>query len=115
LVLVSRGAFQILGNLSSRFRHSFGDLEYGYRAQRAGIPVVIAPGYLAECRTNPLPRWQRADVPLRERLRHLHSNKGCPPAEAAVLFRVAYGWIWPLWVARIYWRVLFPSRKRFSA
>lgn len=110
LVLVTRGAFRMLGNLSADYCHSFGDVDYGFRAHRAGVPMVVAPGILAECQPNPIPRWRRADVPFRERWRQLHSPKGCSPREAAAFYRVAHGWTWPFWVALLYWRIFRPRQ-----
>jgi GT2 family glycosyltransferase len=42
IVLVSAAAEARLGNLSPAFTHIYGDLDYGLRARRAGIPVVLA-------------------------------------------------------------------------
>lgn len=108
-VLVTRGAFRALGNLSAAFRHSFGDVDYGLRAQRQGVPAWVAPGFLAECPGNPPPSWQNPAVPLRQRWRAVHGPKGCPPAEAAVLFRLSYPLTWPLYLMRLYLRVLWPA------
>ncbi len=41
IVLVSAAAFAILGNLYPGFKHIYGDIDYGLRAERAGIPVYL--------------------------------------------------------------------------
>ena len=41
IVLVSRRAFQVLGSLSSAYTHGLGDIDYGVRAKRAGVPVWL--------------------------------------------------------------------------
>jgi GT2 family glycosyltransferase len=49
VVLVAAAAERALGNLSPAFKHIFGDLDYGFRARAAGIPVVLASEVAGEC------------------------------------------------------------------
>lgn len=49
VVLVSAAAEGALGNLSPEFTHIFGDLDYGFRARAAGIPVVLGSRIAGEC------------------------------------------------------------------
>ena len=49
IVLVSAAAFARLGNLSSVFVHIFGDLDYGFRARTAGVPVYAGSGFFGIC------------------------------------------------------------------
>jgi GT2 family glycosyltransferase len=102
LVWVTREAYQELGNLSPEYRHSFGDIDYGVRARRAGIPVVLAPGFLGECRGNGAPKWQRADVPLADRWRALRGPKGISARQLRHLMRVQRKGVWWLSMARLY-------------
>jgi len=48
LVLIPRCVYVRLGMLDD-FAHAMADTDYGLRAKRAGIPILVAPGYLAEC------------------------------------------------------------------
>jgi GT2 family glycosyltransferase len=48
-VLVTCAARRVLGNLDAAFPHRMGDLDYGLRARRAGIPVLLGPGHLGTC------------------------------------------------------------------
>lgn len=52
IVLVSAAAERVLGNLDPAYVHIFGDLDYGFRAGAAGIPVVVASGYGGICAAN---------------------------------------------------------------
>ena len=52
IVLVSAGAERILGNLDPAYRHIYGDLDYGFRAGAAGIPVLVASTYGGTCGAN---------------------------------------------------------------
>ena len=52
-VLISRVACERLGLLDRRFEHIYGDLDYGLRAQNAGIPVMLAGEPIGVCEANP--------------------------------------------------------------
>lgn len=76
-VLIPRFVYQRLGNLDWRFRHAIGDLDYGYRAKKAGIEMYVSSEYLGVCDNNPkLPAWARKEVPLIKRLKNLYSPLG---------------------------------------
>lgn len=76
-VLIPRYVYQRLGNLDWKFRHAIGDLDYGYRAKRAGIEMYVSSEYLGICDNNPkLPAWARKEVPLMKRLKNLYSPLG---------------------------------------
>jgi GT2 family glycosyltransferase len=53
LVLVPRAAVAHIGMMSDAYTHYFGDADYGLRARKAGIPILLAPSYLGACRPNP--------------------------------------------------------------
>ncbi|MBA2945197.1 glycosyltransferase family 2 protein [Streptomyces sp. PSKA28] len=52
-VLVTNAARRILGDIDDAFPHRMGDLDYGLRARRAGIPVLLCPGHLGTCDDHP--------------------------------------------------------------
>ncbi|MFM5949569.1 MAG: glycosyltransferase family 2 protein [Novosphingobium sp.] len=52
IVLVSAAAERRLGNMSASFEHIYGDLDYGFRAQAAGIPVLLASRTGGTCAAN---------------------------------------------------------------
>lgn len=69
-----------VGGLDPRFPHLRADHDLGYRASKAGVHLVIAPGHLGTCAANGRSPWQDPVTPLRARLRDLHSPKWYPPA-----------------------------------
>ncbi len=80
-VLITRAAFRVLG-MMRRFRHAMSDTDYGLLARRAGIPVLLAPGYLAECTSNPVEAsWRCRTLPRRKRWQMLLGPKGLPPGD----------------------------------
>jgi len=108
IVLVSRDAYDTLGNLSRAYTHAMGDIDYGIRAKRKGVPVRLAPGYQGRCTGNTLPRWRRPDVPIWTRLYELHRPTGCPPWQMAWLIARSGGWYFPWSVLKLYLKALFP-------
>ncbi|MDE2301881.1 MAG: glycosyltransferase family 2 protein [Sphingomonadales bacterium] len=52
VVLVSAAAAARLGSLDARYRHIYGDLDYGLRARREGIPVALASRPAGRCAAN---------------------------------------------------------------
>lgn len=82
LVLVPRAVAGRLGGVDRRFRHHYGDLDYGLRAQRIGVRVLLAPGTFGSTSRNP-PDGTFLDrsLPRRQRVALLWSPKGFPPRE----------------------------------
>lgn len=82
IVLVPRFAYDLLGNLSPVYHHTFADYDYGVRAHKAGISCVVAPGISAICeRDHGLAAWRSSKHTLKERWRILKSPKGRPLKE----------------------------------
>ena len=97
-----------LGNLDRGFRHQLGDFDYGLRALKAGIPVVIAPRYFGYCSDNPSHgTWRDFSQPLAKKWKHLMSPKGAPPREWVLYTSRHFGWRWPIYAMSPYLKVIF--------
>ncbi|MFD9218016.1 glycosyltransferase family 2 protein [Streptomyces sp. NPDC087659] len=82
-VLVTAPARRVLGDLDPAFPHRMGDHDYGLRARRAGIPLLLAPGHVGICDDNSgAVRGTSAEPGLdaRTALRRLVSVREQPPA-----------------------------------
>ena len=76
-VLIPRSVYQVCGNLDWTFRHAIGDLDYGYRARKAGFKIYASKTYLGYCEKHPhLPAWARTNTPFLKRLKNLYSPLG---------------------------------------
>lgn len=111
-VLITRYVFLKVGNLDWKFRHAIGDLDYGYRAKKAGIEMFVSSTYLGMCNNNPkLPAWARKEVPLIKRIKNLYSPLGY--AEPIPFFHFEkrnFGFITAIkHFISIHIRVLFPQ------
>jgi GT2 family glycosyltransferase len=100
-----------LGNLDGAFRHQLGDFDYGLRATKAGIPIVIAPGYFGYCSDNlSHGTWRDSTQPFAKRWKHLMSPKGAPPREWLLYTRRHFGWRWPFYAVSPYFKSIFSRR-----
>ena len=53
IVLIPRDVHDRVGRIDGAFSHGYADFDYGLRARRAGVSVLLSPGFAGECRRNP--------------------------------------------------------------
>ena len=100
----------MIGFLSPEFVHKTADYDYGLRLGKAGGRVVLAPGYMGTCDTNPASGTvNEAGISVAERWRRLNSIKGQPARIRAVYCRRHGGLLWPLYWVMPYLRICFGS------
>lgn len=75
-VLIAAAAVERIGLIDGQLLHRYGDIDYGYRARRAGAQVLIAPEPVGNCSPNPpatrknlagksfVQRWKILTAPL---------------------------------------------------
>jgi GT2 family glycosyltransferase len=81
IVWVPAAVYDRVGNLTP-FLHAMGDIDYGYRAARAGFRSFVVPGYLGVCSNNPRGNtWEDPGLPRSVRWRKLTGIKGLPPKD----------------------------------
>jgi len=81
IVLVPRAVVDEIGINDPLFRHGLGDYEYGLRASRRGIAVLLMPQTLGVCEANVRSRGKAfggRDLSLREQWRLVNTPKGLP-------------------------------------
>ena len=109
-VLIPRQIADVLGNIDSEFRHRWGDVDYGLRAQLEGGEVWIAPGYLADCDGNPNEdKWRDHRLSLKRRIEELHSLKGLGKNDWFRFIRIHGGMFWPFVWVRPYLRLIYDT------
>ena len=80
-VLVTSAAYHTIGEMGD-FQHSTGDTDYGLRARRYGVPMLLTPGFVAECSENsPQLNWRNRELSAAQRFRNLTGRKGLPPGD----------------------------------
>jgi GT2 family glycosyltransferase len=104
IVLISVATQKKIGINDDQFLHSLGDIDYGLRATRAGIPVLVMPGTLGRCNNNAPIAYNTGTLP--DRIRRITSHRGIPVRNWWRITR-RYSGIWmPL-------HFLLPYRKIF--
>ena len=93
LVLIPRSVYQKTGNLDYYYRHAIGDMDYGFRARKAGAKIYTTPCFLGTCENNPtLPKWCLKETPLLKRIKILYSPLGyAEPTRFFVFEKRHYG------------------------
>ena len=112
IVWLSAEAVRAVGNLDAAYEHAMGDTDYGLRAERAGVGVWLAPGFQGHCAENPAAGgFNDTALPLRARWRAMRSRKGLPWRSWAHFTRRHAGWLWPIYFAWPYVRLLLSGLK----
>lgn len=92
-----------LGGIDDSFTHHYGDLDFGLRARKAGIPNILACGYVgATARNSEAGTFRDNAVSRRRRYENLFGPKGFPPFEKSRYLRRHGGFLWPLQWAGFY-------------
>ena len=87
-VLVPAAVVERIGIIDPVFIHQLGDLDYGYRARRAGASLWIASKPIGTCAANDRPRrWTKPGLSLQQRWQFLTAPLGLP-----VRPWVVFGW-----------------------
>ena len=98
-VLVPRAVTRIIGPVDPSFVQQLGDLDYGYRARRAGASIWLARGTVGTCAPNLRPPpWRKPGLGLLGRWRALNTPHGLP-----LRSWVTFMWRWggPVALARL--------------
>ena len=115
-VLVPNEIFQKIGNLDMKFRHSFGDYEYGLRARKAGYKLVLTHRFVGVCdRNNWPPSYLSAKNSIFKRFRDLYSPKGFNPIESFYLNSKYYSKMYAILIfLKVHLNTAFPSITKQS-
>lgn len=98
LVLVSKEAAELVGNLDPVFEHAMGDTDYALRANKLGVTVWLAPGIYGTCSNNDVAgTYMDSGIPLRRRWALMMHRKGLPWRSWLALTRRHAGPAWPIY------------------
>jgi GT2 family glycosyltransferase len=111
-VLIPREVAERVGNLDPAFEHAMGDTDYGLRALQAGFKSFVAKGIAGHCSPNsPSGTYFDTSLPLATRWKLIKSRKGLPVRSWLRFCRRHGGWLWPLYFAWPYFKVLATSAR----
>ena len=108
IVLLSHATVERVGLNDPSFLQQLGDIDYGLRASRAGVPILVLPGTLGVCAQNqPITYDQRS---LRERWKAINSFRGFPVRNWWRMTRRHSGIWFPLHFVLPYRKLFKPSK-----
>jgi len=108
IVIVTKEVFLKIGNISSDFKHSGGDMDYGLRAKGVGFNSYIAAGFSGYCVNHINQDWHNPGISFIKRWKHLHSPKGQPPKEVYI-YAKRHGKFWFSALLKNYLNMFFPT------
>lgn len=112
-VLIPAAVARRVGNLDPAFTHGISDFDYGLRARKLGIRVLVAPGFVGTCGRNSISgTWRDPALPLPVRLRKARTPKGLPPREWLTFVRRHTGPLWMLYWISPYLTMVTSSLRR---
>lgn len=81
-VLIPSDVVSSIGNLDPAFQHYMGDHDYGHRAQKAGHPIWLAPGFVGVCEASNVSRRDVKWKTFKQGLAELRTPKGLVTSDA---------------------------------
>lgn len=110
-VLIAQSVVNVLGNIDSAFRHKMGDIDYGFRAKKAGIMMRIAPEYIAKCEHDHKIEGSYMDrtQPFKKRWKIITSPKELPLHSWLLFCKRHAGILWPIYWIWPYFKVVVTS------
>lgn len=108
IMLVPALAVERIGILSSAFTHGIADYDYTLKAKKAGIEVLVAPGFLGTCIHDHDKNWKSTKVRLKERIAFLKSPKGLAYSEYLGFIRYHFPFSYPAAFSKLWLKTLFP-------
>lgn len=107
-LLISNFAALRLGNLDKHFIHQMGDLDYGLRAKKEGLRILVMPGYAGRCERNlPHNTFMDKELSVRIRLQLFMGKKGIPFRSWLIFSRRHGGFLWWLYLLWPFVKVVF--------
>ncbi len=112
-VLIPREIVDSIGVIDPAYRHRWGDVDYGFRAKKAGYASWIAPGMIAECEANPdEDRWKCPSRSMKNRFMEINGLKGLGGKDWWIFARRFGGVLWPLIFIKPYLSILYTTLYR---
>lgn len=93
-VLIPKVVFDKIGMLDPIYHHAIGDYDYGFRARKKGIKLLLTPEYVGVCdRHDNIPKCYDSKYSIINRFRYLYSPVGPNPLILFKYYCQHYSWI----------------------
>lgn len=99
LVLIPVDVAKTLGGIDGEYSHALADIDYGYRATRAGVPLFLVPGTFGSCPRNPQKPWSGVGA---EWKKFIGVKGGGHPSSLRRILKVGTPWSYPFYFLATY-------------
>ena len=102
-VYIPKSVSSSIGFLNGEYSHHYADVEYGIRASKSGIPILLMPKYMGICESNSVRTgYLNGDISLLKRLIELNSRFCYPIRDHFRFFQNIGGKLWMYYFLRSY-------------
>jgi GT2 family glycosyltransferase len=109
VVIIPKTVSDMVGRIDGVFAHAYADIDYGLRAKRLGVEMLVIPGFLGICDENPRIELKR----LRDEIRHLVGTKSLPIKSQIRFLRRHGNLTWPIYLLGPFIKIIFRFSVRF--
>ena len=106
--LVDAATVKKIGIFSDAYDHKFADYDYTLTAHKAGLDVLIAPGYYAWCENDHGYNWLSGNHPLKERISYLSKPNGLAYREFIHFTKNHFRLVYPGAIIKPWLKTFFP-------
>jgi GT2 family glycosyltransferase len=92
-----------VGKIDGVFSHGYADIDYGLRAKRLNIPVLLIPGFIGTCDNNPDLEFET----IIQEIKWLLGRKGTPIRSQVRFLKRHGGIFWWAYIATPFLMVFF--------
>ncbi len=107
MLLISGAVAAMLGNIPPAYVHTLADWDYGLRAKKRGVGLLLAPGHVGYCDSN-VParrRWAGEKLTLRQRYRKMLHPLALPFRPRAAFLREHFPLLAPVLIFSPYMKM----------
>lgn len=108
ILVIDKYTIEKIGIFPDDYVHCLADYDYTLTAHKAGIEVLVPPGYYAYCEDDHGVNWKSGDVPLKKRIEYLYSPKGLAYHEYLHYIRKHFPADYVMSFIKLWMKTLFP-------
>jgi GT2 family glycosyltransferase len=108
IMLIDAATVGKIGIFSELYIHVAADYDYTLTAYKAGLEVLIAPGYYGYCENDHGDKWMSGNSTLKERIKYLYSTKGLAYGEYITYIKRNFPSDYFLVFIKLWLKTLFP-------
>lgn len=102
-VYIPKSVSNLIGFLNGNYSHHYADVEFGIRASKSRISILLMPDFVGICESNTVrTRYMNQEIPLIRRFKELNSRFCFPIRDHLMFYRNIGGKLWIYYFVRSY-------------